>query len=102
MAHCKTTTCKKVTRVKSKRHREIDWMLERPSESHDDGRTSGYFPRELRSLLRTLDYHDERSTTARRPHCATRATSGRCMWSSMRSPEALKSAVFAWCTMPLH
>jgi hypothetical protein len=34
-------------------------MLERPSESHDDGRTAGYFLRELRSLLHTLDYHAE-------------------------------------------
>jgi hypothetical protein len=34
-------------------------MLERPLESHDDGRTTGYFLRELRSLLRTLDYHAE-------------------------------------------
>jgi hypothetical protein len=34
-------------------------MLERPSKSHDDRRTAGYFLRELRSLLRTLDYHTE-------------------------------------------
>jgi hypothetical protein len=34
-------------------------MLERPSESHGDGRKVGYFPRELRSLLCTLDYHAE-------------------------------------------
>jgi hypothetical protein len=34
-------------------------MLERPSESHGDGRTAGYFSRELRSLLCTLDYHAE-------------------------------------------
>jgi hypothetical protein len=34
-------------------------MLERPSESHDDERIAGYFPRELRSLLCTLDYHGE-------------------------------------------
>jgi hypothetical protein len=34
-------------------------MLERPSESHDDGKTAGYFPREMRSLLNTLDYHAE-------------------------------------------
>jgi hypothetical protein len=32
-------------------------MLERPSKSHDDRRTVGYFPRLMRSLLRTLDYH---------------------------------------------
>jgi hypothetical protein len=34
-------------------------MLERPSKSHDDERIAGYFPRELRSLLCTLDYHGE-------------------------------------------
>jgi predicted trehalose synthase len=34
-------------------------MLERPSESHDDRRTAGYFLRDLRALLRTLDYHAE-------------------------------------------
>jgi hypothetical protein len=34
-------------------------MLERPSESHDDRRTAGYFLRELRSLLHNLDYHAE-------------------------------------------
>jgi hypothetical protein len=59
MAHCKTTTRKQVTRVQSKRHPKIDWMLERPSKSHDDGRMAGYFLRELRSLLHTLDYHAE-------------------------------------------
>jgi hypothetical protein len=32
-------------------------MLERPSESHNDGKTASYFPRELRLMLRTLDYH---------------------------------------------
>jgi hypothetical protein len=31
-------------------------MLER-TWAHDDGRIAGYFPKELRSLLRTLDYH---------------------------------------------
>jgi hypothetical protein len=34
-------------------------MLERPTESHDDERIAGYFSRELRSLLCTLDYHAE-------------------------------------------
>jgi hypothetical protein len=34
-------------------------MLDRPSKSHNEGRTAGYFPRELRSLLHTLDYHAE-------------------------------------------
>jgi hypothetical protein len=34
-------------------------MLERPSESHDDRRTTGYFLRDLRALLHTLDYHAE-------------------------------------------
>jgi hypothetical protein len=34
-------------------------MLERPLESHDNGRIAGYFLRELRSLVRTLDYHAE-------------------------------------------
>jgi hypothetical protein len=34
-------------------------MLERPSESHDNGRTAGYFLRKLRSLRHTLDYHTE-------------------------------------------
>jgi hypothetical protein len=34
-------------------------MLESPSESHDGGRTAGYFLRELRSLLSTLDYRAE-------------------------------------------
>jgi hypothetical protein len=59
MAHCKTTLLKQVTRVHTRKHPEIDWMLERPSESHDDGWTTGYFLRELRSLLRMLDYHTE-------------------------------------------
>jgi hypothetical protein len=59
MARCKTTQRKKVTRVQSRKHPEIDWMLERPSESHDDRRIAGYFPRELRSQLCTLDYHAE-------------------------------------------
>jgi hypothetical protein len=57
MACYKTTTRKQVTRVQSRRHPEIDWMLERPSESHNDGRMAGYFLREMRSLLRKLDYH---------------------------------------------
>jgi hypothetical protein len=34
-------------------------MFEMPLESHNDGKTLGYFPRELRSLLNALDYHDE-------------------------------------------
>jgi hypothetical protein len=59
MAHCKTIARKEVMRVQSKRHPKVEWMLERPSESHGDGRTVGYFPRELRSLLYTLDYHAE-------------------------------------------
>jgi hypothetical protein len=59
MAHCKTTGCKQVMRVQPRRHPEIDWKLETPLESHDDGRTAGYFLRELRSLLHTLDYHAE-------------------------------------------
>jgi hypothetical protein len=54
-----STTRKQVMRVQSRRDPEIDWMLERTSESHDDGRMAGYFPRELRSLLHTLDYHVE-------------------------------------------
>jgi hypothetical protein len=33
--------------------------LERPSESHDNGRTAGYFLRKLRSLRHTLEYHTE-------------------------------------------
>jgi hypothetical protein len=57
MARCKTTVRKQVTKVRSRRHPEIDWMLEGPSESHDNGRTVGYFLRELRSLLHTHDYH---------------------------------------------
>jgi hypothetical protein len=57
MAHYKTTPLMQVTRVQTRKYREIDWMLERPSKSHDDGRRAGYFPGELRSLLRTLDYH---------------------------------------------
>jgi hypothetical protein len=44
-------------RLQHRKHSKIDWMLERPSESQDDGRIAGYFPRELRSLLCTLDYH---------------------------------------------
>jgi hypothetical protein len=59
MAHCKTTQHKKVMRVQPRKHYEIDWMLERSSESHDNRRTADYFLRELRSLLRTLDYHAE-------------------------------------------
>jgi hypothetical protein len=59
MAHCKTTTCKQVTKVRSSRHPDIDWMLERSSKSHNDGKTVGYFSRELRSLLHTPDYHAE-------------------------------------------
>jgi hypothetical protein len=57
MAHCKTTPRKQVMRVLSRKYPEIDWMLERPSESHDNKRTAGYFLRGLRSLLRTLEYH---------------------------------------------
>jgi hypothetical protein len=34
-------------------------MLQRPSESHNDRKTVGYFSRELRSLLNALDYHTE-------------------------------------------
>jgi hypothetical protein len=34
-------------------------MLERSSKSHNDGKTVGYFSRELRSLLHTLNYHVE-------------------------------------------
>jgi hypothetical protein len=34
-------------------------MLERPSESHNGGKTTGFFPRELRSLLNVVDYHNE-------------------------------------------
>jgi hypothetical protein len=45
--------------VQSRRHPEIDWILERPSKSHDYGRMTAYFSRELRSLLHTLDYHAE-------------------------------------------
>jgi hypothetical protein len=59
MAHYKTTARKQVTKVRSRRHLEIDWILESTSESHDDGRMIGYFLRELRSLLCTLDYHAE-------------------------------------------
>jgi hypothetical protein len=43
MTRCKTTPHKQVTRVQTRKHPEIDWMLERPSESHDDGRTAIYF-----------------------------------------------------------
>jgi hypothetical protein len=57
MDRCKTTPRKQVTRVQPRKYPEIAWMLERPSESHDDGKTVGYFPRELRLMLRTLDYH---------------------------------------------
>jgi hypothetical protein len=32
-------------------------MLERPLESHNDGKVAGYFLIELRSLLNNLDYH---------------------------------------------
>jgi hypothetical protein len=46
---------KQVTWVQPRKYPEVDWMLERPSESHDDGRTAGYFLRESRSQLRTLD-----------------------------------------------
>jgi hypothetical protein len=59
MARCKTTPRKQVMRVQPSKYPEIDWMLERPSESHDDGKTASYFLRELRSMLRTLDYHPE-------------------------------------------
>jgi hypothetical protein len=59
MARCKTTPHKKVMRVQLRKFPKVDWMFERPSKSHNDGRTVGYFPRELRSLLRTLDYHVE-------------------------------------------
>jgi hypothetical protein len=59
MARCKTTALKQVMKVRSRRHPVIDWMLERPSKSHDDRRTTGYFLRELRSLLFTFDYHTE-------------------------------------------
>jgi hypothetical protein len=59
MARCRTTPRKQVMRVQTRRHPKIDWLLERPSESHDDGRKAGYLSRELRSLLRTLDYHAE-------------------------------------------
>jgi hypothetical protein len=34
-------------------------MLHRPLESNDDGRMAGYFLRELRPLIHTLDYHAE-------------------------------------------
>jgi hypothetical protein len=59
MARCKTTLCKQVTRVQPRNYPEIDWMLERPSESHDDRKTAGYFLRELSLMLHTLDYHTE-------------------------------------------
>jgi hypothetical protein len=48
---------KQVTKVWSSKHPEIDWMLERPLESHNDGKVAGYFLIELRSLLNNLDYH---------------------------------------------
>jgi hypothetical protein len=102
MAHCKTTQHKKVMRVQPRKHYEIDWMLERSSESHDNRRTADYFLRELRSLLRTLDYHAEPSTLARRPRCAARATGGRCILSCMGSPKAPENAVYVEHTMPLH
>jgi hypothetical protein len=59
MARCKITARNQVMKVRTPKHPEIDRMLERPSESHNDGKTAGYFPRELRSLLNTLDYHNE-------------------------------------------
>jgi hypothetical protein len=59
MACCKTIPRKQVMRVQTRRHPEIDWMLERASESHDDGKKAGYFSRDLRSLLHTLHYHVE-------------------------------------------
>jgi hypothetical protein len=59
MAHCKTTPHKQVMRVQPRKYPKVDWKLERPSKSHDDGKIAGYIPRELRSLLCTLDYHPE-------------------------------------------
>jgi hypothetical protein len=59
MARCKTTPRKQVMRIQYRKYPEIDWMLERPSESHDVRKTASYFPRELRLLLRTLEYHAE-------------------------------------------
>jgi hypothetical protein len=59
MAHCKTTVRKQVMKVQSPEHPEINWMFHRPSESHNEGKTTGYFLRKLRSLLNALDYHNE-------------------------------------------
>jgi hypothetical protein len=59
MAQCKTTPHKQVMRVQPRKYPEIDWMLERPSESHNDGMIASYFPRELRSMLHIVDYHTE-------------------------------------------
>jgi hypothetical protein len=49
MARYKTIARKQVSKVWSRRHLEINLMLERPLESHDEWRTVGYFLRELRS-----------------------------------------------------
>jgi hypothetical protein len=57
MARYKTTTCKQVMTIQSRWYPEIDWMLERPSESHDDERNGWLLPE--RSLLHTLDDHAE-------------------------------------------
>jgi hypothetical protein len=77
-------------------------MLERPSESHDDRGTTGYFSRELRSLLCTLDYHTEPLFVGKKTPLHSKGYKWRCTWSCMRSPEARESVVYAEYTMPLY
>jgi hypothetical protein len=77
-------------------------MLEMPSVSHDDGRTPSYFPRELRSLLHTLDYHAEPLYIGRMIPLCGQGYKWEVHVFSTRSLEVLGSAVFAGCITPLH
>jgi hypothetical protein len=100
MAYCKTTARKQVTEVPSSKHPEIDSLFERPSESHNDGKTASYFLRELRSLLNTLDYHDEPLYIGKKTPLCNRGDKWE-VRSSMRSPKVLESAMSAEFTTPL-
>jgi hypothetical protein len=58
MTHCKTTA-RKLVMVQSPQHPELNWLLERPSDSHNDEKIAGYFLKKLRSMLNALYCHDE-------------------------------------------
>jgi hypothetical protein len=58
MAHCKTTASKKVVFEPLDILESMRQLLERPQETHCDGKNAGYFLRTLKWMPAVLGYHD--------------------------------------------